>query len=182
LLLTGCKSIPTNPPFSETQVTLHKTYDVSPSSPLTAYWRFDEGYSSDFRFPFYWGKVSVAIALSAYESNDTTIPSFKTLQPSVGWSLPIMFGPLEWNNGVQVGNAIMRFEDSTTLYRGEKTETESSISYVTDITLILYKNVGIQGLYRYNHLFTYHRIIQHYIGVGIIAQLKNNTRVQQGLK
>jgi hypothetical protein len=178
----GCKSFQHTPAFSETQIALNKTFDITQNNPLYDYWRFTDGYSSTLRFPFYWGNVNVGVGLSDYESNEDVLPSIKTVHPSVGWSLPVVLGPFELNNGVQFGNAIMKFKDSTTSYRGERIETESSMSFMTDITLFLHKNIGIQGYYRYNYLYTYHRIKQHYIGVGFITTFENSSAIQKALK
>lgn len=178
----GCKSFQPVPAFSETQITLHKTFDITQNAPLYDYWRFSYGYSSTLRFPFYWGNVSLGVDLNDFESSDDNLPSFKTIHPSVGWSIPLVLGPLALNNGIQFGNAIMRFEDSTTSYRGERDETESSVSLMTDITLSLHKNIGIQGYYRYNYIYTYHRIKQHYVGVGFVTTFKNSSAIQKALK
>jgi hypothetical protein len=163
-------------------MSLHKTYDITSNAALYDYWYYDKGVSSMVRFPFYVGNVSVGLTLSDYTAQKEHIPSYNALQTYTGWGFPLRFGPVEINNGILVANTIMRFEDSITSYRGERTETESSMSYVTDISVWIHKNIGIQAYYQYHYLYTFHRIKQHYIGVGVITEFKNSSKIQRALK
>lgn len=181
-IIVGCTSLRNEPPFSLTQMSLHKSYDITRNAPLYDYWHYDKGASSILRFPFYVGNVSVGLAISDYTAQMDNIPSYRALQTNAAWSIPLRFGPVEVNNGIMVANTIMRFEDSITSYRGERTETESSMGYVADISVWIHKNFGIQASYHYHYLYTFHRIKQHYIGVGVITQFKNSSNIQRALK
>ncbi|MEX2600312.1 MAG: hypothetical protein WD355_01610 [Balneolaceae bacterium] len=135
-------------------------------SELTEYWSRGTGFAVWWRTPFYLGELELHAARLPYISKEPEVqPGLTNIQTSMTWGIPVRIGSrITLFGGILIGNS---FFYQTGKGPFEYPESEFSAGFSGRLTLRLTDRTTLQARLQQTRIYTYHRIDDRRLTVGL---------------
>lgn len=136
-LLVGSVPCVAQDPFSELEFHLQGSQNLGPNV-LDGQWQMGRGAKVSVSTPFYLGNWDMNFAIHRFNAL-SDVPGFGALWVSSGWGINVRLHPrLTIKPSLSIGNYRMSFDDSTTTFSGESSESD----FVGSLAMLISFDVG----------------------------------------
>ena len=123
------------------------------------------GIKTSITTPFYWGDIQGSLQVMPYYNKGQSDADFTGIHANLKWGKQLYLSDKQrWFNGGGIGWYIFYFSDEIVV---GKIESELSTSYMSQLSLLVHKNISLSFEISKDTIFTYKKIDLVHISIGI---------------
>ena len=153
-----------NNPFDSLSISIQLIQNVNHNI-FHDFYEPKNGIKTSITTPFYWGDIQGSIQVVPYYNKGQSDADFTGIEPNLKWGKQLYLSDkLRWFNSGGIGWYIFYFSE---IPETQQIERELSASYMSQLSLLVHKNISLSFAISKDTIFTYKKIDLVYISIGI---------------